>query len=130
MPPSLPAGIRRRRGTSGHLEFADGAAGELDLSELISFRGVFAPLRDEVEFAKVRVEPDLGTIVWPTGADLCPDVLYSRVTGQAIVGATTEENGSARGTLFELLQRAGKAELSVFPADAPSAAGSPLSSAG
>ena len=30
-----------------HLEFADGAAGDLDLGELIQFRGVFASLRDE-----------------------------------------------------------------------------------
>ena len=43
---------------------------------------------------KVRVDPNLGTNVWPTGADLCPDVLYSRVTGKSIVGATTEEDGS------------------------------------
>ena len=77
-----------------HLEFADGASGELDLAELISFRGVFAPLRGAAEFAKVRVDPDLGTIVWPTGADLCPDVLYSRVTGKAIFGAMPDEVGS------------------------------------
>jgi len=75
------------------LEFADGAFGELDLGELITFRGVFAPLMDENEFAKVRVDPELGTIVWPTGADLCPDVLYARVTGTAITN-TTAGDGS------------------------------------
>jgi hypothetical protein len=74
-----------------HLEFADGAAGDLDLGELIQFRGVFAALRDEAEFAKVRVDSELGTIAWPTGADLCPDVLYARVTGNAIAGATAED---------------------------------------
>ena len=32
------------------------------LGQLIQFRGVFTPLRDESEFAKVRVDPNLGTI--------------------------------------------------------------------
>jgi len=35
---------------------------------------VFEPIRkDPAVFAKVRVEG--GTVVWPNGADLCPDVL-------------------------------------------------------
>ena len=67
-----------------YLRFDDGVAGELDLRDALSFRGVFAPLVDEAEFAKVRVEPELGTIVWECGADLCPDVLYSKVTGKAV----------------------------------------------
>ena len=49
-----------------------------------SFKGIFAPLHDEREFAKVRLHPELGTIVWPSGADLDPDVLYSLVTGRPI----------------------------------------------
>ena len=69
-------------------------AGELDLGKMVSFRGVFEPLRDEAEFARVRVDPDTGTIVWPSGADLCPDVLYSAVTGKPIVEEATEEDGS------------------------------------
>jgi len=76
--------VRVLGGYRVHLEFADGAAGDIDLGELITFRGVFAALRDETEFRKVKVDPELGTITWPTGADLCPDVLYERVTGKAV----------------------------------------------
>jgi hypothetical protein len=78
-----------------YLRFDDGVTGELDLGKVIrSFTGVFAALRDETEFAKVRVEPDLGTIVWPNGADLCPDVLYSKLTGKPLAANATEEDGS------------------------------------
>ena len=69
------------------LRFEDGVSGEVDVSEMIEFRGVFAPLRDETEFARVRVDPDSGTIVWPNGADLDPDVLYSAVSGKPIAGS-------------------------------------------
>jgi hypothetical protein len=69
------------------LRFDDGIEGELDLGGLIEFTGVFAPLLDEREFAKVRVDSDLGTIVWPNGADLAPEVLYACLTGSADAGS-------------------------------------------
>ena len=67
-----------------HLRFEDGVEGDLDLGGVIESKGIFAPLRDEKEFAKVRLHSDLGTIVWPNGADLDPDVLYAKVAGTPI----------------------------------------------
>jgi hypothetical protein len=67
-----------------HLEFEDGAKGEVDIRQLVKFTGVFEPLEDEVFFSKVDVNPEWGTIFWPNGADLDPDVLYSMVTGEEI----------------------------------------------
>jgi hypothetical protein len=75
------------RPLGGHrllLRFEDGVAGELDLSDRIRFDGVFAPLRDPAAFAQAFVHPELGTVVWPGGADLDPDVLYAAVTGTEI----------------------------------------------
>ena len=66
------------------LRFADGVEGEVDLDSLVKWEGIFAPLQDPERFAEVRVNSDLGTIVWPNGADLDPDVLYSLVTGRPI----------------------------------------------
>jgi len=66
------------------LRFEDGVEGVVDLAPLLSFQGVFGPLRDTAYFAQVRVDPELGTVVWPNGADLDPDVLYGRVTGTPI----------------------------------------------
>jgi hypothetical protein len=68
-----------------HLRFEDGVEGVVDLASYLSFQGVFEPLRDPAYFAQVRVDADLGTVAWPNGADLDPDVLYGRVTGTPIL---------------------------------------------
>jgi Protein of unknown function (DUF2442) len=68
------------------LRFEDGAEGVVDISKCVSFNGVFAPLRQRDEFAAVRVDAELGTVCWPCGADLDPDVLYALVTGTAVPG--------------------------------------------
>ena len=55
------------------LELTDGSVIERDVSRLL-VGPVFEPIRkDPAVFAGVRVEG--GTVVWPNGADLCPDVL-------------------------------------------------------
>jgi hypothetical protein len=55
------------------LTLTDGSVVERDLTELL-VGPVFGPLRNGLEnFRKVTVEA--GTIVWPNGADLDPDVL-------------------------------------------------------
>ena len=58
------------------LTFEDGVKGVVDVSRIISFRAIFAPLADPSYFARVRVDRNLGTVCWPNGADLDPDVLY------------------------------------------------------
>ena len=67
-----------------HLRFEDGREGEVDVAGMIQFEGIFAPLKDRAEFLKVSVNPELGTICWPNGANLDPDVLYVKVTGEEI----------------------------------------------
>ena len=71
-----------RRGFLVDLSFADGSRGSVDLSSwIVESEGVFATLRDPVVFAQVAVDPAAGTIVWPNGADLDPDVLYELAHG-------------------------------------------------
>jgi len=66
------------------LRFDDGVQGELDLEPLLSpFDGVFEPLRELARFREVFVD-DGGTIAWPNGADLAPEVLYSKVSGRPL----------------------------------------------
>jgi hypothetical protein len=64
------------------IHFEDGVEGIVQLSQVINFTGVFAPLKDPDYFATVKVNPDWGTIYWENGADLDPDVLYYLVTNQ------------------------------------------------
>jgi hypothetical protein len=66
------------------LSFEDGTIGDVDVAKLVDFRGVFSPLADDSEFARVRVNPELGTVTWPCGADLDPDVLYAEIKGENI----------------------------------------------
>lgn len=58
------------------LGFSDGTSREIDLANEL-WGPVFAPLRDDPHlFRQVRVDKELGTIVWPNGADMDPDVLH------------------------------------------------------
>jgi hypothetical protein len=61
-----------------HVSFEDGLAAEVDLSYLLSYGGVFEPLRDIGYFRQLSVDPGAGTIVWPNEADVAPETLYER----------------------------------------------------
>ncbi len=65
--------------------FEDGLKGTVDLSRRLHGT-LFGSLRDEVLFAKAYL--DLGTVVWPGGADLAPDVMYDEIrrSGSWVVG--------------------------------------------
>ena len=72
------------RPLGGHrlwLRFEDGIEGELDLARVLSFEGVFAPLREPEFFARVRIDDEWGTIGWPGEIDLDSEMLHSLVRG-------------------------------------------------
>lgn len=68
--------VRHLHGTVLEVCFADGCRREIDVAELAEAHGVFADIRSADFVASVRVNPDTGTIEWPSGADFSPDVLY------------------------------------------------------
>jgi hypothetical protein len=57
------------------LVFTDGSARTVDLAPYLK-GPLFEPLKDPAKFREVRVDPELETLVWPNGADICPDVLF------------------------------------------------------
>ena len=76
-----PTKVEARDGYRIWLEYADGAAGELDLSHLVG-SGVFKAWEDKAFFRQVRIT-DYRAIAWSDEIELCPDALYMDLTGRA-----------------------------------------------
>lgn len=76
------------------LELTDGTVVERDVSRLLE-GPILGKLRDEPTlFAAVRVEA--GSVAWPNGVDLCPDVL--------VWGGMPPEQGAVAAPLLVLGQ--------------------------
>ena len=59
-----------------HLKFSDGIQKTVNVLKL--FKGpVFEQLKDPNEFNKMKLDEVCGTVVWPNGADIAPETLYS-----------------------------------------------------
>ncbi len=85
---SAPYEIRAVEHLGGYrlrLTFADGLVFDLDLKDKLNgdVGPVFEPLRDPAFFARASVDPELGTVVWPNGADLAPDALHDQAARAA-----------------------------------------------
>jgi hypothetical protein len=65
--------------------FVDGTFRTIDLGpKLASSVGpIFEPLRDVAFFAQVSVDHEIGTVVWPNGADIAPDVIHEGAFDEA-----------------------------------------------
>jgi hypothetical protein len=59
------------------VRFEDGTRGDVDLSYLTEYGGVFEPLKDLEYFRQLRADEEAGTIVWPNDADVAPETLYA-----------------------------------------------------
>jgi len=57
------------------LTFSDGKVGDIDLASEL-WGEMFEPLNDLALFKLFKVDPELGTVVWPNGADFAPEFLY------------------------------------------------------
>jgi Protein of unknown function (DUF2442) len=57
------------------LRFDDGVERTVDLS-LVLAGEIYEPLRDPQFFGRVRLDPEIHTVVWPNGADFDPEALY------------------------------------------------------
>jgi hypothetical protein len=68
------------------LLFSDGTAGDVDFSTE-RWEGVLSPLNDPAYFAKVTVDQEAGTLVWPDGIDLAPEPLYEQAKAHPLLAA-------------------------------------------
>ena len=63
--------------------FSDGLVRELDFADALP--GVLATIDDDAAFAEVTVDSVAGTICWPNGIDLDPDVLHGDHASASVV---------------------------------------------
>ena len=63
--------------------FSDGLVRELDFADALP--GVLATIDDDDVFAGVAVDSVAGTICWPNGIDLDPDVLHGDHVSASVV---------------------------------------------
>jgi len=59
--------------------FTDESVRRIDLKKYL-VGPIFEPLKEIDAFKRFKVDRELGTIVWPNGADIDPDVLYLNLT--------------------------------------------------
>jgi hypothetical protein len=67
-----------------------------DTSQLIDFRPILAgalygPLRDVAIFNQVRIDPEVHTLVWPSGADFDPATLHDWPTYEPALIACAQQ---------------------------------------
>ncbi len=72
--------VRSAYPVGSHYLILDFETGEYRVVDIRPFLegSVFEPLKDPAYFRQVKVDPDARTVVWPNGADICPDVLYAK----------------------------------------------------
>ena len=58
------------------LLFSDGVVRDIEYRPGQGRGSLIAPLDDPAYFAQVRVDAEAGTVVWPNGLDLAPEVLH------------------------------------------------------
>lgn len=57
------------------VSFDDGTSREINLEHVLEGE-LYGPLRDPEVFAKVDIDPEVQTVVWPNGADFDPAILH------------------------------------------------------
>lgn len=75
--------------------FADGLSGCVDVGPEM-YGPVFEPLHDPDYFEQARVDAEIGTVVWPNGADLSPEFLYAAAASSSISPSPAEARGTPR----------------------------------
>lgn len=81
------------------LWYSDGAILDVDVGPLLD-GPVFGEINtDSQAFAQVAVDPELGTVVWPGGVDLDPDVLHGRYEPDPTVSVERRVVRAARDTV-------------------------------
>jgi hypothetical protein len=70
------------------LTFNDGTRRVVDLEPILQ-GPIFEPLHDREYFARMELDPECGTVVWPNGADFAPEALRDLEPVEELAGLHT-----------------------------------------
>ena len=70
--------------------FNDGTTQTIDFSPMLEGE-LFGPLRDRTVCDQVKLDPEIHTLVWPTGADFDPATLHDWPQHRAALAARARE---------------------------------------
>lgn len=77
------------------VQFDDATEQEIDFEPVLK-GDLYAPLRDKEVFNRVRIDPEVHTLVWPNGADFDPQTLHDWPTlGKALIKLAATWNETA-----------------------------------
>src|SRR4051812_43550413 len=79
------------------LRFDDGLTRIIDLGAILEGE-LFGPLRDPAVFAEVTLDPEIHTVVWPSGADFDPATLHDWPEHEAGFRAAAERWSTAQAS--------------------------------
>jgi hypothetical protein len=74
-----------------HVRFADGLEGDVDLEGEL-WGEVFAPLKNLAIFRELKLDTELNTVTWPSGADLAPEFLHEKAAQRSGSGSPTRHH--------------------------------------
>jgi Protein of unknown function (DUF2442) len=69
------------------VDFDDGVSQTINF-EPVLFGEMYGPLRELAVFNKVKIDPDVHTLVWPNGSDFDPATVKTHCSKSSIVAST------------------------------------------
>jgi hypothetical protein len=70
--------------------FDDGSSRRIDFEPILKGE-LLGPLRDPKRFAQVKLDPEIHTLVWPSGADFDPATLHDWPEHEAAFRAAAQQ---------------------------------------
>lgn len=70
--------IRYKNGYTYQITFSDNTKGDVNFTEFL-WGEAFQELKDKNFFKQAAIDRTSGTIVWPNGIDIAPDIIYRQL---------------------------------------------------
>jgi uncharacterized protein DUF2442 len=76
------------------IQFDDGSSQTIDFESVLAGE-LYGPLRDPAEFARVKNDPEVHTLIWHSGADFDPAILHDWPKHEAAFRAAARRSSHA-----------------------------------